>query len=127
MKINYTLKLTTVVCSTFILWGCSSEEPGQLPNTTPDIRGSITTFKKAAAKKDNSVTMVLVEAAEKHSTKFRKANLRIDSATIIKNKKGDDLRLGQLQQGQQIEAWFEEPVLESDPVQAHAAALRIIE
>ncbi|WP_242926995.1 DUF3221 domain-containing protein [Pontibacter vulgaris] len=127
MKINYRLKFIPVLFSLFILGGCGAEEPDKLPDTTPDIRGSITTFKKAAAKKDNSITMVLVEAADTDSTKFRKANLRIDNTTLIQNQKGDNMRLGQLQQGQQIEAWLEGPVMESDPVQAHAAALRILD
>jgi hypothetical protein len=112
----------------FMLLGCQRETPKRMPDTLPDIRGNITNLKKTATKKnEKSVAMVMVQSVEGSDVRLPRASIRIDQNTLIETKSGGTLKLEQLREGQQVEAWFSGPVMESDPVQAQALAIRINE
>lgn len=108
-----------------LLAGCQTQDGFQIPNTQPDMRGSITNIKKTNSKKKEGVAVVLVESVEGVQTNYTQATLRIDAKTYIENLQGATLRLEHLREGQLVEAWFDEQVMESFPVQAHASAVRV--
>lgn len=108
-----------------LLAACQAQDTRQIPNTQPDVRGNITSLKKTNSKKQAGVAEVLVESVEGIETKHTKASLRIDGNTHIETLDGTTLRLEQLREGQMVEAWFDDPIMESFPVQAHAAAIRV--
>jgi hypothetical protein len=108
-----------------LLVACQTQDTRQIPDTLPDVHGNITNLKKTNAKKDAAVAVVLVEAVEGIKTNHTKASLRIDNKTLIEGQDGAVLKLEQLREGQLVEVWFGDPVMESFPVQAHAAAIRV--
>jgi uncharacterized protein YcfL len=108
-----------------LLVGCQAQDTRQIPNTQPDIKGNITSVKKTNSKKNAGVAVLLVESVEGIQTNHTKATLRIDANTYIQNLDGATIRLDQLREGQLVEAWFDDQVMESFPVQAHAAAIRV--
>ncbi|MFT2010178.1 DUF3221 domain-containing protein [Pontibacter sp. 13R65] len=111
---------------TLLLASCSGDTGKQIPDTVPDIQGNITTLKKAASKKkDNSLSVILVEAQEKTTSTYSKASIKIDSNTHIEDQDGGILKPEQLREGQQVEAWLQGPIMESEPVQAYATAVRV--
>jgi hypothetical protein len=89
------------------------------------MRGNIMSLKKTHSKKKAGVAILLVESVEGEQTNHTKATLRIDGNTHIEGVDGATLRLEQLREGLQVEAWFGEQVRESSPVQAHATAIRV--
>jgi predicted transcriptional regulator len=114
-----------LLIAVFLLVACQKQDIQKIPSTQPDVRGNITNLKKTNSKKKEGVAEVLVEAVEGVETNHTKASLRIDNKTLIEGLDGSTLRPEQLQEGQMVEAWFEDPVMESYPVQAHAAAVRV--
>ncbi|TXK38011.1 DUF3221 domain-containing protein [Pontibacter qinzhouensis] len=110
----------------FVLASCSGDTSNRIPDTVPDIEGNITTLKKATTKnKDNSLAVLLVEAQEETSNTYQKASIKVDSKTHLEDQNGGILKLEQLREGYKIEAWLEGPIMESDPVQAYATAIRV--
>ena len=108
-----------------LLAGCQTQDGFQIPDSQPDMRGSITNIKKTNSKKKEGVAVVMVESVEGVQTSRTKATLRIDAKTYIENVEGATLRLEQLREGQLVEAWFEEQPMDSLPAQTHAAAIRV--
>ncbi|WP_033317047.1 DUF3221 domain-containing protein [Pontibacter roseus] len=108
-----------------LLVACQVQDSQQIPSTQPDVRGSIASLKKTNSKKSVGVAEVLVEAVEGVETSHAKASLRIDDKTLIQAMDGSTLKLEQLREGQIVEAWLEDPVMESYPIQAHASAVRV--
>lgn len=108
-----------------LLAGCQTQDSPHIPNTQPDMRGNITSLKKTNSKKKDGIAIVLVESVEGIHTNHTQATLRIDAKTHIEGVDGATLRLENLREGQMVEAWFDEQVMESFPIQAHAAAIRV--
>lgn len=108
-----------------LLAGCQTQDSPRRPITQPNIKGNITNIKKTNSKKKEGVAVVLVEAVEGLYTSHDKATLRIDKKTHIETTDGRLLRIDHLREGQLVEVWFDGQALESDPVQAHASAVRI--
>lgn len=108
-----------------LLVACQTQDTRKIPSTQPDVRGNITNLKRSNSKNNAAVAEVLVEAVEGVETPHTKASLRIDNKTLIENLDGSTLSLEQLEEGQLVEAWFDDPVMESFPVQAHATAVRV--
>ncbi|PVY43076.1 DUF3221 domain-containing protein [Pontibacter virosus] len=117
--------LSILSLAALLLAGCQTQDGFQIPNTQPDMRGSITNIKKTNSKKKEGVAVVMVESVEGVPTTLTKATLRIDAKTYIENLQGATLRLEHLREGQLVEAWFDEQVVEASPVQAHASAIRV--
>ena len=117
--------LSILPLAALLLAGCQAQDSIQIPSTQPDMRGSITNIKKTSSKKKEGVAVVLVESVEGLQTGHPKATLRIDAKTHIQNVEGATLRLEHLREGQLVEAWFDDQVMESFPVQAHASAVRV--
>ena len=117
--------LTIFPLAVLLLAGCQTQDGFQIPNSQPDMRGSITNIKKTNSKKKEGIAVVMVESVEGVQTGLTKATLRIDAKTYIENVEGATLRLEQLREGQLVEAWFDEQPMDSFRVQAHAAAIRV--
>ena len=107
--------------------GCTGQTGKAIPDTIPDIEGTITTLKRTNPKIEQSVAVVLVEAIADQETNYPKASVKVDDDTHIEDAEGNVLKVEQLQEQQQVEVWFDGPVMESFPVQAHAAAVRVKE
>ncbi|GAB3200337.1 glycerol kinase [Pontibacter aydingkolensis] len=108
-----------------LLEGCRGDEPKRMPDTLPDVHGYISHIKKTTEKSENSKAVVLVKAIEGIDAPYREADIRIDKNTLIENTSGKHLKLEQLREGQEVEAWFEGDVLESMPVQGYVKAVRV--
>ncbi|MBD1396904.1 DUF3221 domain-containing protein [Pontibacter sp. JH31] len=108
-----------------LLSACQAQDTHQIPNTLPDVHGYITSLKKTNSKKKAGVAEVLVESIEGVETNHARASLRIDGSTYIESLDGSIIPLDQLREGQMVEAWFDTPVMETFPVQAHASAIRV--
>ncbi|MBX0335248.1 YobA family protein [Pontibacter sp. HSC-14F20] len=117
--------LSSLPLAILFLAGCQTQDRFQIPSTQPDMRGNITNIKKTNSKTKEGVAVVLVESVEGVQTGHTKATLRIDAKTYIENVEGAALRLEHLREGQLVEAWFDEQIMESFPVEAHAAAVRV--
>jgi beta-N-acetylhexosaminidase len=97
-----------------------------------DIRGSISSLSRAdgQSRERGILGTVLVEGVVEKDTKFDRASVTVKDETRIFERKGgsrrsvtfDDLRVGQ-----KVGARFAGPVLESNPVQATAAEIVILE
>lgn len=105
--------------------GCTGQTGPSIPDTQPDIQGTITTLKRTTSKSQPSVAVVLVEAIAGLETNYPQASIKIDKETHIEDAEGSILKVEQLQEQQQVDIWFDGPVKESFPVQAHAAAVRV--
>ncbi|WP_439880026.1 DUF3221 domain-containing protein [Pontibacter sp. MBLB2868] len=95
-----------------------------MPDTMPDVYGyinAISTDRDADAVR----AMVMVKAVEGVEAKYREANISIDDKTLIEDSKGEKLTVEQLQEGQEIQAWFEGDVVETLPARGYVKAVRI--
>ena len=104
---------------------CRGGEPKRLPDTLPDVHGYIANIKKTNEKSEKSKAVVLVKAMEGIDTRYKEANIRIDKNTLIETESGEHLKIEQLREGHEIEAWFEGNIMESMPVQGYVKAIRV--
>lgn len=105
--------------------GCRGDELKRMPDTLPDINGQITSLTETGTTQKNSRLQLIVEAVENSKPTYPQASVKVDENTLIEDKDGKRLKAGQLKQGQQVEVWFDGPVMESMPVQATAVAIRV--
>lgn len=117
----YTLYFMLLVSA---LVACRGEEPKRMPDTLPDMEGNIVSLDRPV-KEDDKVVQLFVKAPETQEEGFPEASIRVDESTLIEDKDGKVLKPAHLQQGQQVEVWFENEVMESMPVQATAKAVRV--
>ncbi|MBC5993473.1 DUF3221 domain-containing protein [Pontibacter cellulosilyticus] len=108
-----------------VLASCRGGEPKRMPDTLPDVHGYISSIKKTNGKSDGSKAIVLVKALDGIKTTYTEANISIDKNTLIETQNGEELKVEQLREGQEVEAWFEGEVMESMPVQGYIKALRV--
>lgn len=109
----------------FILAGCRGEKPKRMPDTLPDVHGYISNIKTTAQKDNQSKAIINVKAIEGIDVKYQEASIRLDKKTLIESKTGKHLKLEQLREGQEIEAWFDGNIQESYPVQGYVKAVRV--
>lgn len=122
------MKKLTPLFFTFavLLTACSGESGPAIPDTLPDITGNVTQLNRTSDENQKAVATILVEAVGGVDSIQTKASIKIDGNTLIEDQDGAKLKLEQLREGNQVDAWFDGPVLESFPVQAHASAIRVI-
>lgn len=123
MKISATFILAALLLS--ILAGCRGEEPKRMPDTLPDVHGYISHIKKTSEKSEKSRAVILVKAIDTSDVKYKEANIQVDKNTLIETSDGAHLKLEQLREGQEVEAWFEGEVMDSVPVQGYVKGLRV--
>lgn len=125
-KMSRKINLLTILVTALLLFtGCRDSELKRMPDTLPDIRGDITAISKADQnQKDNSVT-ILVEAPEDRKERVPEASIIVTEETKIEDSTGKSLSVDALRQGQEVEVWFGETIMESLPVQTDAIAIRI--
>lgn len=86
-----------------------------------DVRGRITQFHRSTQGQPPLATLV-VEGTLEPDTRYARARVRITRDTkVFETRGGKRLVFSRLQVGDLVEAIFEGPVTESDPVQAVAA------
>ena len=108
-----------------LLPSCRGDEPKRIPDTLPDIIGTVVTINQPAAQNEKEPLQLHVKATDEQTTNYTEASVTVNKNTLIESKDGKHLKAGALQQGQTIEVWFEDEVMESMPVQARAKAIRI--
>ncbi|MBC5775332.1 DUF3221 domain-containing protein [Pontibacter sp. KCTC 32443] len=108
-----------------MLTNCRGDEPKRMPDTVPDINGSITSLTETEAEGSKITAQLLVEAKEGSRATYPSASIKVDHNTLIENNEGKRIKAGLLQEGQEVEVWFDGPVRESMPVQATAKAIRV--
>jgi hypothetical protein len=123
--VDLLLKILAYSLVILLLSACRGEELKRMPDTLPDINGKITSLTETATTEKNIHLQLLVEAAEDTDSAYPKASIKVDDDTLIEDKDGKRLKAGQLKQGQQVEVWFDDAVMESMPVQATAVAIRV--
>ena len=118
--------LLIFVCLTLLLLSGCSDEPKRIPDTMPDVHGYIGSIKRTASNDEAVKAIVMVKAIEGLQADYPDASIRIDEDTKIEDADGKPLKLEQLREGHEIQAWFEEGgMLESMPVQGYAKAVRV--
>ncbi len=106
------------------LSGCS-QEPKRIPDTLPDVHGYIGSIKRSSNKGNTAKAVVMVKALEGIEVRYPNANISVDEHTKIEDMTGKTLKLEQLREGHEIQAWFDGDVQESMPVQGYAQAIRV--
>jgi len=97
------------------LGACVARGPS-IPLTEPAIEGRITAL-------DDGVALVVGSAPRPGA--YDRAAVRIDDATVVLRSSGGRVPAHVLAVGQPVRAWFDGPVMESYPVQAHAGTIVI--
>lgn len=113
------LALIAVLTLSALIAGCAGGPPAQ----DPSIRGTIT----SAQLTGGGIGTILIEGPLAEDTSFDRASVTIASDTEIFSADNDKVEPARLAEGQRVEAWFTGPVAESYPVQATAAAVRILD
>ncbi|NEM98150.1 DUF3221 domain-containing protein [Pontibacter burrus] len=121
---NY-IRICTLLYLAVLLLSCRGDEPKRIPDTLPDIIGSVITISQPATQDQKEPLQLLVKADDEQATNYSQASVTVNKNTLIESKDGKHLKAGALQEGQLIEVWFEDEVMESMPVQARAKAIRI--
>jgi hypothetical protein len=121
---NYKHPLIFLLLILLMASSCS-EQPKRMPDTLPDVHGYIGDIKRTANKDGAAKAVVMVKAMEGLEADFPDASIRIDENTLIQDMDGKNLKLNQLREGHEVQAWFEGDVLESMPVQGNAKAIRV--
>ncbi|OKL39812.1 hypothetical protein [Pontibacter flavimaris] len=102
------------------------QEPKRMPDTLPDVYGYITDIKRTSKEGEGKAkAVVAVKSLEGVAASYADASVKIDEHTLIEDETGEGLKLEDLREGHQIQAWFDGEVLERQPVQGHAKAVRI--
>ncbi|MEJ8756106.1 DUF3221 domain-containing protein [Pontibacter sp. H259] len=104
---------------------CRGDEPKRMPDTIPDIEGTITSITDPQAGNSKQRVQLMVEANKTKAVAIKQASINVTDDTLIEDTDGKRLKAGQLQQGREVEVWFDGPVMESMPVQATAKAIRV--
>jgi hypothetical protein len=92
------------------------EDPDAVTTRSPSIRGTLT---------KRTPDRILIEEEPLDSSGSAKASLRLTAKTRVVRGSGETARVEDLRVGQQVSAWFDGPVMQSYPIQAAAAAVRI--
>lgn len=95
--------------------------PIPVPSETPGIRGTLTQLSSS-----NDGGTLLIEREAGSTAGVARASVRLTSKTLLVRPDGQRMSFREFATGQTVEAWFEGPVAESDPVQATAKAVRLV-
>ena len=114
-----TLSLVAILALLAFVTGCA----GGAPTQDPSIRGTIS----SAELTGGGIGTILIEGPLAEDTSFDRASVTIASDTEVFAADGSKIEPAQLAEGQRVEAWFTGAVAESYPVQATAAAVKILD
>ncbi|RDV13392.1 DUF3221 domain-containing protein [Pontibacter diazotrophicus] len=106
---------------------CSScrNELKRMPDTLPDVHGYIGDIKRTANNGGEAKAVIMVKTIEGLEANYPEASVRIDENTLIEATTGEPLKLEQLREGHEVQAWFEGGITETMPVQGYAKAMRV--
>lgn len=119
-KLYGTVAAILLLC---LVSGCRGDEPKRIPDTMPDVYGTITSI--TTEDDDYAKAVVMVQTMEGVEARYPNANISIDDETLIEDSNGKRLKLEHLQKGQEVQAWFEGDVVEEIPVQGYVKAVRV--
>lgn len=108
-----------------LLSSSCSEEPKRIPSTLPDVHGYIGDIKRTANNGSAAKAVIMVKSIEGLDANHPVASLRIDENTLIEDTTGKELKLEQLREGHEVQAWLEGGIMETKPVQGYAKAIRV--
>jgi hypothetical protein len=97
-------------------------------HTGADVRGAITHISHSEGEK-NILGRILIEGAKEKDTKVDRANVTVTTQTKLFTQEDGERKpvtFDDLKEGQQVEARFKGPVMESYPVQATADEITIL-
>lgn len=101
------------------------DAPKRMPDTLPDVRGYIDDIKRTNTNGGGVKAVIMVKKIEGLEADYPDASVRIDENTLIQDTNGKELKLEQLREGHEVQAWFEGGISESMPVQGYAKAMRV--
>ncbi|WP_147294259.1 DUF3221 domain-containing protein [Pontibacter diazotrophicus] len=96
-----------------------------MPDTLPDVHGYIGDIKRTANNGGEAKAVIMVKTIEGLEANYPEASVRIDENTLIEATTGEPLKLEQLREGHEVQAWFEGGITETMPVQGYAKAMRV--
>ena len=108
-----------------LLSSSCSEEPKRIPSTLPDVHGYIVDIKRTATNGNAAKAVIIVKTMEGIEADYPDASVRIDENTLIEATTGEELKLEQLREGHEVQAWFEGDILDEKPLQGYAKAIRV--
>ncbi len=109
-----------------LLVACRGDEPKRMPDTIPEITGTITTLTQTDATKQNIQLQIIVTATDKEAGQYPQASIKVLDETLIETDKGKRVKAGKLREGQLVNVWFNDGVIaESMPVQVSAKAIKV--
>lgn len=106
-----------------LLFSCRDSELKRMPDTLPDLRGNINSL--SVSEQDKGHLTILVKSEKETAAEVTEASVNVTEETLIEDSTGKKYSPEALQQGQEIEVWFGESVMETMPVQTNAIAIRI--
>lgn len=106
-----------------LFFSCRDSELKRMPDTLPDIRGSISSITNVAQNQEGIT--ISVTAAEETATGVTEASINVTDETLIEDSTGKKLSTDALRQGQEVDVWFGETTMESHPIQTDAIAIRV--
>jgi DNA repair exonuclease SbcCD nuclease subunit len=123
MKLN-PISLLLLTSAMLLSVSCRDSELKRMPDTLPDIRGNIA---QVSIKEQNSNDdyLILVKATGKEDKRVTEASIKVSNKTKIEDHTGKDLSVHVLKQGQEVDVWFGDKIMDSSPVQADAIAIKI--
>lgn len=124
MSLNlHSLMLLTAAMLLFV--SCRDSELKRMPDTLPDIRGNITQLSSTQHNGKDDAFAISVKAKNEKDIRVTEAIIIVTEETKIEDGAGKDLPISALKQGQEVDVWFGDKLMESFPVQANAIAIRI--
>lgn len=110
-----------LACSLLPVTACSA----RVPTEPAGITGSITSVERNTDANGSPVVQILVEGGDQPAGAVSdKASVTVTSETDIFGMDDEPATMDSLQQGMQVEVWFDGAVAESYPVQGTAKAVR---
>ncbi|MGM0367518.1 MAG: DUF3221 domain-containing protein [Actinomycetota bacterium] len=117
------LRFLALVSALMLFSGC------QTTSMKADIRGYIASINFAQVANE-AEAIVLIEGSIEEDTLYDRASVSITAQTRILRNVGGKIQnagIGELEQGQRVQAAFTGPVMETYPVQAEAKEIVILE
>jgi len=109
-----------------LLFSCRDSDLKRMPDTLPDIRGTIENLSRPEEGKKDATATILVKATDGTKMQATEASITVTKDVLIEDKAGKKLTPDALLQGQEVEVWFGNKTMESMPVQTDAIAIRIL-
>ncbi|WP_242916588.1 hypothetical protein [Pontibacter liquoris] len=105
------------------LAGCRGKQPKRMPDTLPDVRGTISEI--TAGQEKTEMLVLHVASVEGLEVPAKQASITVDKSTLMEDTKGEAVQREQLRKGLTVAAWLEGSPLKGDSISATAKAIRV--